>query len=63
MDIIIPVKQDSCRLGGIMKRNWYPLRKHVNEKHIAEISKKDAKIIENECGDVVAQLGYDPLKG
>jgi len=57
---MLPDESHRMPLGCKYRDRWYPLRPDVNEKYLCEIPPKHVRTIREKCGELAAELGYNP---
>ena len=57
-DGLLPQWHDKLPLPHLGDRKWYPMRKDVNNRYLAEITEMEADIIREVCGDLLDRFDY-----
>jgi len=55
---MLPQQNQRAPFGSHYSDRWFPLRRDVNAVYRGQISEKDLETVENQCGQLVDELGY-----
>lgn len=57
---MVPAPAHTIPMGSRYPERWYPIRRDVNARYLAESSVEHRQIIDQRCGELAERLGYGP---
>jgi len=55
----IPSPHHRIPFGSKYEKKWFPLREHVNRKHLWKLGTYQARIVDERCGALAEEFGYE----